>query len=200
MSNKDTIIINGRRYDIVTGNPVPEQPMVGAKLKPEVIKKSTHKRSSSALNHAKPHAQAHSKLLMRRAVINPRRNTREEVIAKTQTQTRTFQLPAHHYHKRLVHANAVSRSQSFKHFSTSHSLNHYSTSPSLHKSLLNHDKTHAASKHLPSQVLSKRRTVTSKELLDRALREATAHEHPLMPKPHRNRAKAHHFFSRLRTV
>jgi hypothetical protein len=206
MSIKDTITINGRRYDIITGLPLAEhaQPIVEARIKPEIIKKPAAKKSSASVNHTKPHNPAHSKLLMRQAVKKPgpslKRQIKTSAALDSHSRPRAIQPAAHHYQARPVHAKALTRSQSLSHYPAANPVNHYLASSDQPKPSLDFDPTHAAQKHVASQVSSKR-TITSKELLDRALRGATAHEQPLMPKPHRrNRAKAQHFFSRLRTV
>jgi hypothetical protein len=180
---RDTIELNGKLYNASTGHllPASKQPksVVVIKVK-AVVDKSAQKKHEVA-SHLKAHEPVRSQLLMRKAVKKPGK------AAKTSRVVVRRIVPAQSIHGRKAEHYAgvkLLKSSAVQHASKISMKNHY----------VDHVEPEQTQKAPVSPGVAK-----ANALINKALRDARAHEQPRMPKPHRSYDTAkHQVFSRLR--
>ncbi len=213
--NKDIIEINGRLFDAASGLPLEAAPetAISVLLNPPSPPKQTtvkliDQRPHSATNHARHHSQNASRLLMRQAVKKPaasfKRQLRVQAVLVTPklVPETILQSVVTDRQKRLEMAGHFPKSKSVIHFSPRHAVNHYVDHQHQH---MQSSPPLAVSEHTvlpsaPTPELQARSGQTTTDLLNRALREAKAHEQPLMPKPSHRSRHSRRLFTKLRTA
>lgn len=177
------IEINGRRYDAHTGEHIGEATKLAAPKLTVKIK------ARKVAKHVQPHATASSKLLMRQAVKKPAAHSKLKVHGPLKTiQPANDLVVIKHVEHRLQHAKQVSRSHKVQHFA-SLSPRAYSAAVAAPRPLIN-DVHHIAVRQVAAAHKRAKKPQTTSELLEIALKSATAHE--AKPLPLRKR----HLFSR----
>lgn len=204
---KNTIKINGRTYDAITGELLHADKVsivtpVSTPIKPAHPAKPASSKKPVTSRHAAKHAKRtpqQAKTLMRRSVRKPSHAanshdkthlkstskvaTRSSVIAVKKSARRIDE-------RRLIKAKNVPKSQKIAKFNTSNPVAHKST-PQVHHPAtpqpIQHHVTTTHKRRTPHQP-AVHRAKTTEDLLQEALHHATSHKQPA-PRRHLNRSQ-----------
>lgn len=183
METTEVIEINGRRYNAHTGQPVSEQ-------KHHVAVHHQAEHHSTKTNHLRHHAPISSRLLMRKGVKKPAATTKSHLKARgpvKHKQPVSELAPVRRAARRLEHAKHTAKSARITHFIT------FPPSPYPVETVFKPNQPKAEQVVVRVEPAKPQRSATD-ELLEKALRAATAHEQKPLPKRHHRRhifAKAH---------